>query len=124
VKVLRVTKKDTIYGVILCIPRTSSESSLCQQVEHSYKKSPKLLAQLQYCEEAGIPLAAILGESEIAKGVVKLREVASRKEWEVPKDLIAEEVRKWLAANPAPTSGDPKVNSITNNVDKTPVTTI
>ncbi|KAJ8981150.1 hypothetical protein NQ317_013815 [Molorchus minor] len=43
------------------------------KVEHSYKKNPKLLVQLQHCEEYGIPLAVILGESEIKNGVVKLR---------------------------------------------------
>ncbi|GJQ71259.1 hypothetical protein Trydic_g22069, partial [Trypoxylus dichotomus] len=53
------------------------------KVEHSYKRNPKLLAQLQYCEEQGIPLVLILGESELEKGVVKLREVTSRAETEI-----------------------------------------
>lgn len=71
------------------------------QVEHSYKNNPKLLAQLQYCEESGIPLAIVIGESEIARGIVKLREVATRKEVEVSRDILAEEVRSWLQTNKA-----------------------
>lgn len=66
------------------------------KVEQSYKKNPKLLAQLQHCEETGIPLAIIIGESEIQKGVVKLREVITRNEVEVPKDRLADEIRKRL----------------------------
>ncbi|XP_026278212.1 histidine--tRNA ligase, cytoplasmic isoform X1 [Frankliniella occidentalis] len=71
------------------------------KVEHSYKNNPKLLAQLQYCEESGIPLTIIIGESELARGVVKLREVATRKEMEVPREKLAEEIRSWLANNKA-----------------------
>ncbi|KAJ1523637.1 hypothetical protein ONE63_001480 [Megalurothrips usitatus] len=71
------------------------------KVEHSYKNNPKLLAQLQYCEECGIPLAIVIGESELARGVVKLREVATRKEVEVPKEKLVEEIRSWLQTNKA-----------------------
>lgn len=65
-------------------------------MEHSYKKNPKLLAQLQHCEEYSVPLAVILGESEIQKGVVKLREVNSRAEVEVSRTQLPDEIRKRL----------------------------
>lgn len=68
-------------------------------MEHSYKNNPKLLAQLQHCEEFGIPLAVILGESELQKGVVKVREVSTRNEVEVPRENLAVEIRKKLCAN-------------------------
>lgn len=45
-----------------------------------YKKDPKLLRQLQYCEDTGIPLAAIVGDQELRDGVVKLRDVPRREE--------------------------------------------
>lgn len=66
------------------------------KAEHSYKKNPKLLAQLQHCEENEIPLAVIIGEQEIAKGVVKLRDVITRQEEEVKRELLVEEVFKRL----------------------------
>lgn len=66
------------------------------KAEQSYKKNPKLLAQLQHCEEQGIPLALIIGENELAKGEVKLREVTSRSERLIPRDRLVEEIRKWL----------------------------
>ena len=50
------------------------------QVEHSYKKDPKILKQLQCCEDDLIPLAVVLGGSEIERGVVKLRDVQQRQE--------------------------------------------
>lgn len=66
------------------------------QVEHSYKKNPKLLDQFQHCEEYSIPLAVILGETEIRKGVVKLRVVSTREEVEVPRTQLGDEIRKRI----------------------------
>ena len=68
------------------------------KAEHSYKRNPKLLAQLRYCEEQGIPLVVILGESEIERGVVKLRDVVTRAEVELPLSELAGEVTKRLQA--------------------------
>lgn len=66
------------------------------QAEHSYKTNPKLLAQLQHCEENGIPLAIVLGDSELERGVVKLREVTTRKEDEVKLEDLADEIIRRL----------------------------
>ena len=38
------------------------------------------MQQLQYCEEHGIPLAVVIGESEIQSGIVKIRNVTTREE--------------------------------------------
>lgn len=67
------------------------------RAEHSYKLNPKLLVQLQHCEENGIPLALVLGDSELARGVVKLREVTTRAEEEISVDNLIEGIRKRLA---------------------------
>ena len=50
------------------------------QTEMSYKKNPKALTQFQFCEAMQIPLALVIGESEIANGTVKLRNIATREE--------------------------------------------
>ena len=50
------------------------------QTEQSYKRNPKALTQFQYCEESGIPLAVVLGQSELEAGIVKLRNVVTREE--------------------------------------------
>lgn len=68
------------------------------KVEQSYKKNPKLLVQLQHCEDNGIPFAIILGESEIQKGVVKLREVTTRAEVEVTRSELTAEIKRRLLA--------------------------
>jgi len=66
------------------------------RAEHSYKKNPKMLNQLQYCEENGIPLAIVLGESELAAGVVKIRNIATREEVEVKRAEMVETIRSRL----------------------------
>lgn len=67
------------------------------KAEHSYKKNAKLLAQLQHCEERAIPLAIIIGEGELAKGVVTLRSVPTREEVTVPRGELIETLRKRLS---------------------------
>ncbi len=66
------------------------------KTESSYKKNPKMLNQLQHCEETGIPLAIIIGESELAKGVVKLRDVETRDEVEVERQNLVEAIKAKL----------------------------
>jgi histidyl-tRNA synthetase len=68
------------------------------KAEHSYKSNPKLLVQLQHCEEQQIPFALVLGDSELERGVVKLRDVLTRKEDEVPLDNLVEAI-KWRLSN-------------------------
>lgn len=63
---------------------------------HSLKKSPKLLAQLQHCEEYDIPLAIIIGEGELKRGEVTLRNVKTREETSVSRDKLVEELRSRL----------------------------
>lgn len=67
------------------------------RAEHSYKLNPKLLVQLQHCEEYSIPYAVVFGDSELERGVVKLREVSTRNEEEIPLSGLAEEIKKRLS---------------------------
>lgn len=60
------------------------------------KNNVKMLNQLQKCEKEDIPLCVCIAGDEIERGVVKLRHVASRKEWEVPQEKMVEEVLKAL----------------------------
>lgn len=62
----------------------------------SYKANPKLLGQLQTCEELAIPWAIIIGQSELEKGVVKLRGVISRHEEEVERSNLLEVLKAKL----------------------------
>ncbi|KAM9834816.1 histidine--tRNA ligase isoform X1 [Syngnathus typhle] len=64
------------------------------KAEVMYKRNPKLLNQLQHCEDSGIPLVAILGEQELKDGVVKLRVVATREEVAVSRAVLVDEI-KW-----------------------------
>jgi len=68
------------------------------KAEHFYKKNAKILAQLQHCEENGIPLAIIIGENELARGEVTLRDVSTREETRVSRSDLVQEIRKRLGA--------------------------
>ncbi|XP_069754137.1 histidine--tRNA ligase isoform X2 [Narcine bancroftii] len=68
------------------------------KAEIMYKKNPKLLNQLQYSEESGIPLVAIIGEQELTEGVVKLRDVSTREEITVRRENLIEEIEKRICS--------------------------
>ncbi|XP_003741784.1 histidine--tRNA ligase, cytoplasmic [Galendromus occidentalis] len=67
------------------------------KAEHSFKNNPKILVQLQYCEDKQIPLAIVFGENELSQGVLKLRNVATREEVVVPRANLVEAIRERLA---------------------------
>lgn len=75
------------------------------KTEQSYKKNTKMLTEFQYCEQTGIPLAIIIGQSEIEAGIVKLKIMSSREEREVKRFDMLEEIRRVLASE----------NSVENN---------
>jgi len=68
--------------------------------EHSFKRNPKMLTQLQFCEENLIPLAVVLGQSELEAGIVKLRDIQTRAEVEVKREVMVEAIRSRLSLNP------------------------
>ncbi|MBW03061.1 putative histidine--tRNA ligase, mitochondrial, partial [Eschrichtius robustus] len=65
--------------------------------ELMYKNNPKLLTQLHYCENMGIPLVVIIGEQELKEGVIKLRSVASREEVAITRENLVAEIQKRLS---------------------------
>uniref|UniRef100_A0A8D2DPG3 histidine--tRNA ligase n=1 Tax=Sciurus vulgaris TaxID=55149 RepID=A0A8D2DPG3_SCIVU len=67
------------------------------KAEMLYKNDPKLLTQLHYCENTGIPLVVIIGEQEQKEGVIKLRSVASRKEVAIKRENLVAEIQKRLS---------------------------
>lgn len=51
------------------------------RADYPYSKAnPKMLDQMQHCERNQIPLAVIIGEDELKKGLVKLRCIRTRVE--------------------------------------------
>jgi histidyl-tRNA synthetase len=66
------------------------------KTEHSYKPNPKLLNQLQYCEENQIPFCIVIGSGEIESGIVKLRNVATREEETIKRDELVNELKKRI----------------------------
>ena len=45
-----------------------------------YKKDPKFLTQVQYCEQQAVPLMVVVGDEEMKNGGVKVRDVKTQKE--------------------------------------------
>uniref|UniRef100_A0A915Q4R7 histidine--tRNA ligase n=1 Tax=Setaria digitata TaxID=48799 RepID=A0A915Q4R7_9BILA len=66
------------------------------KAEMILKANPKMLDQMQYCEEHKIPLAIIVGERELEEGILKLRDVPSRTEQDIPREHLVEELNRRL----------------------------
>ncbi|CAF0783250.1 unnamed protein product [Rotaria sp. Silwood1] len=66
------------------------------KAEMALKRNPKMLDQLQYCEKNQIELCVIIGSSELEAGIVKIRDVETREEFEIPRAQLAEQLRAYL----------------------------
>ena len=64
--------------------------------ETQQKNNVKMLTQLQICESKSIPFAAIIAKDELENGVVKLRHVKTRKEWNVKREDVVSEIKKAM----------------------------
>ncbi|XP_065183390.1 histidine--tRNA ligase-like [Sycon ciliatum] len=67
------------------------------KAELAYRKNPRMLDQMQYCEAEGIPLALIIGSRELENDEVSLRVVDTREQIAVKRGDLLDEVRKQLA---------------------------
>ncbi|XP_068702840.1 histidine--tRNA ligase, cytoplasmic-like isoform X1 [Montipora foliosa] len=67
------------------------------KAELLYKKNPKMLNQFQFCEENGIPLCVVIGDSELQQGVVTLRDMTSRIEEQVKRNELCSEIKRRCA---------------------------
>lgn len=64
--------------------------------EQMAKKNPKMLDQLQYCEDRGIPIVIIIGENELRQNSIILRDVVTRDERLIPRDVMVNELREMI----------------------------
>ncbi|CAF5162754.1 unnamed protein product, partial [Rotaria magnacalcarata] len=64
--------------------------------EMAYKRNPKLLDQLQYCEKHQIELCVIIGSSELETSSLKIRDVVTRNEFVIPRNQLANEIHIHL----------------------------
>ena len=55
-----------------------------------------LKAQFKYADKLNAKFIAILADDELARGVVKLRDMATKEEWEVPLDSASEALKERL----------------------------
>jgi histidyl-tRNA synthetase len=62
-----------------------------------YRENVKVVTAFQFCEAEHIPICAILGDSEVSKGIVKLRVMSTRQEQDCPRAELGERVRALLA---------------------------
>lgn len=58
------------------------------RAEHAFKNNVKLLNQFQYCEDKRIPYAVIIGEDELKRGIVKIRNIKTREEVKISRGSL------------------------------------
>lgn len=73
--------------------RRFREAGLRADMDHQARS---LKAQFKYADKLGAKYVAVLGDDEVGRGVVKLRDMSTREEWEVPLETAAEALRERL----------------------------
>ncbi|KAJ2996710.1 Cytoplasmic and mitochondrial histidine tRNA synthetase [Globomyces sp. JEL0801] len=64
--------------------------------EYTYKQQPKIKQQLAYCEKNGIPIAIIIGASEIENKTVKIKTLKDEVQQVVDRDQMIPTIKKLL----------------------------
>ena len=69
------------------------QAGLRAEMDHQGRS---LKAQFKYADKLGAKYIAILADDELARGVVKIRNMATKEEWEAPLDSAPEALRERL----------------------------
>jgi histidyl-tRNA synthetase len=73
-----------------------------------YTERPKMARQLQYALDRGIPVLAILGESELSAGMVGLKRLSTQEQIQVERGPpMLRAIQDWIAAESQQASHDP-----------------
>ena len=73
--------------------RRFREAGLRADMDHQARS---LKAQFKYADKLGAKYVVVLGDDEIERGVVKLRDMSTREEWEAPLETAAEALRERM----------------------------
>ena len=73
--------------------RMFREAGIRAEMDHQGRS---LKAQFKYADKLGAKYIAILADDELARGVLKLRNMATKEEWEVPLDSAPEALKERL----------------------------
>ena len=73
--------------------RRFREAGIRADMDHQGRS---LKAQFKYADKLGAANVAVLGDDEVARGVVKLRDMLTREEWEAPLETAAQALRERL----------------------------
>lgn len=70
------------------------------KAETLYNDNPKTQKQLEFALESGVPLIMWVGENEVQQGIVKVKSLNKKEEYEIKRSELAERVAELVEANP------------------------
>ncbi|KAG2423232.1 hypothetical protein HXX76_015488 [Chlamydomonas incerta] len=78
------------------------------KAEFGYKPNPKMADNLGYCHEQQVPFMVLFGEDEVARGVVKIKDMDAHSEEEVAVVELVPALKAKLAAREARLAAEPE----------------
>uniref|UniRef100_A0A0C9QXR6 Histidine--tRNA ligase, cytoplasmic n=1 Tax=Wollemia nobilis TaxID=56998 RepID=A0A0C9QXR6_9CONI len=106
-KVIRATQTQVLAVVLgddmgVAVKLVSELWAGKLKAEFALTSSRKIGKQIQNALESGIPYMLIMGENELNRGLVILKDIEANKQEEVPRDNIVDELKNRLnASNPS-----------------------
>eukprot|EP01018_Ginkgo_biloba_P019765 Gb_28395 [translate_table: standard] len=100
-KVVRATQTEVLVVVLgddmrVAIKLVSELWAGKLKAEFVLTSSRKISKQIQHAVDTGIPWMLIMGENELQKGLVILKDIQANKQEEISRDKIVEELKKRL----------------------------
>ncbi|GLJ24014.1 hypothetical protein SUGI_0457460 [Cryptomeria japonica] len=100
-KVTRATQTEVLAVVLgddmgVAIKLVSELWAGKLKAEFALTSIKKIMKQIQYALESGIPYMLIMGENELKNGLIQLKDIRANQQDEVPRDKIVEELKQRL----------------------------
>lgn len=105
VVVVAVVAADAV--VCCCLRRAcdcDSLTSFVRQAEFMYTDKPNMKTHIEYALESEIPYMAIIGEDEIATGIVKFKDMVKKEQIDLPRAGFADAVAAYIRKAKEPTA--------------------
>ncbi|OAY71759.1 Histidine--tRNA ligase, cytoplasmic [Ananas comosus] len=98
-QVIRATETQVLVAILgkdLTLAAELVSELWKAKINAEFKLTKRVMNHINYAKQSGIPWMVLVGESELEKGIVKLKNIEANQEEEVPRKTFVEELQRRI----------------------------
>ncbi|OAY81718.1 Histidine--tRNA ligase, cytoplasmic [Ananas comosus] len=98
-QVIRATETQVLVAILgkdLTLAAELVSELWNAKINAEFKLTKRVMNHITYAKQSGIPWMVLVGESELEKGIVKLKNIKANQEEEVPRKTFVEELQRRI----------------------------